>query len=419
MSYLSYFTRQLAIGLVVACCGLVGADDWPQFRGPDGQGHSNARNLPERWSESENVMWKVPIGGLGWSSPSIKGEQIWLTTATDDNHSLRAIAIDRSTGSELHNIEVFRIDDPGKVHAKNSHASPTPLIEADRVYVHFGAHGTACLSTDGKVVWSTRDLEYKHVHGPGGSPILFEDLLILSCDGSDVQFVVALDKMTGKIRWKKKREHISEARLTGKSNVPMAYSTPLLVDVNGTMQLLSSGADSIVSYDPRTGEENWWFTYDGYSNVPRPVVGKGLVFISSGYDSPEFFAVRIDGKHDVTESHLAWNMKKASPLNPSPLLIGDELYLINDNGIATCVDASTGEQHWQERIGGNFSASPTIADGRIYLLDEEGTMTIIAPNKDFKLLASNKLEGRTLATPALVDNAIFLRSDTHLYRIEK
>ncbi len=395
------------------------ASDWPQFRGPGGQGHSEAQNLPLTWSESENISWKVPISGLGWSSPAIQGNQVWLTTAVDDGKSLHAIALNRTTGETIYDIVVFELEDPGKVHSKNSHASPTPLIEGDRVYLHFGAHGTACLTTDGTVVWKTQDLQHDHRHGPGGSPVIYEDLLILNCDGSDIQFVVALDKNSGNARWKKKREHISEDRLTGKSNVPMAYTTPLLTEINGTMQLLSSGADSIVSYNPKTGDENWWFRYDGYSNVPRPVAGKGHVFISSGYDRPEFFAVRVDGTGDVTESHLAWNMKKAAPLNPSPLLVGDELYLVSDNGIATCLDAVSGEQHWQERIGGNFSASPTLADGKIYLLDEKGTTTILAAGKTFEKLAANQLEGRTLATPAIVDETIFLRTDTNLYRIEK
>jgi hypothetical protein len=199
----------------------------------------------------------------------------------------------------------------------------------------------------------------------------------------------------------------------------MSYTTPLLTEINGTIQLLSSGADSIVSYNPRNGEEYWWFRYDGYSNVPRPVVGKGLVFISSGYDQPEFYAVKVDGTGDVTESHLGWNMKKAAPLNPSPLLVGDELYLISDNGIATCLDAVSGTKHWQERIGGNFSASPTLADGKIYLLDEDGKTTVLAPGKKYEVLATNTLEGRTLATPAMVDHSVFLRTDTHLYRLEK
>lgn len=395
------------------------AGDWPEFRGPGGQGHAEAANLPLTWSETENVTWKVPIDGLGWSSPTIQGNQIWLTTALDDGKSLRVISLDRASGKELHNVEVFQIESPGSLHKKNSHASPTPVIESDRVYVHFGAHGTACLSTSGEVLWRNQSLKFNHVHGPGGSPVIFEDLLIFNGDGADQQFVVALNKLTGDVVWKKKREHISEARLTGQANVPMAYTTPLLVPMNGDVHLLSAGADSLVSYNPRTGDEHWWFRYDGYSNVPRPVVGKGLVFITSGYDRPEFYAVRIDGEGDVTESHLAWNMKKAAPLNPSPLLIGDELYLVNDGGIVTCVDAVSGEQHWQQRIGGNFTASPTYADGRIYLLDEGGKMTVIAPGKTFEKLATNELDGRTLATPAFVDDTIFLRTENHLYRIER
>ena len=413
------FARMLIAALSLSGMSLATAADWPQFRGPGGQGHSQAQNLPLAWSETENVTWKIPVAGLGWSSPSIQGNQIWLTTAIDDGKSLRAIAFDTQTGKSLYDVEVFHLDDPGAVHSKNSHASPTPIIEGESVYVHFGAHGTACVATDGTIKWRNQELQYNHRHGPGGSPVIFEDLLILNCDGSDIQFVVAFDKKTGEILWKKKREHIGSDRLTGKSSVPMAYTTPLLVEINGTQQLLSSGADSIVSYNPRTGDEYWWFRYDGYSNVLRPVVGKGLVFISSGYDQPEFFAVRLDGAGDVTATHLGWNMKKAAPLNPSPLLVGDELYLVSDNGIATCLDAVSGKEHWQERIGGNFSASPTFADGRIFLLDEDGVTTLIAPGKKFETLGSNTLEGRTLATPAIIGETIFLRTDKHLYRIEK
>ncbi len=410
--------------LAVYCALFIGitqvtASDWPQFRGPDGQGHSDAKGIPLTWSETENLRWKVPIAGAGWSSPSIQGEQIWLTTATDEGKVLRAIALDRATGAVQHDVVVFEMQDPGPIHGKNSHASPTPVIESDRVYVHFGAHGTACLATDGAILWKNNELKYDHRHGPGGSPVIHGDLLILNCDGSDIQFVVALDKTSGKIRWKKERLHISEDRRTGKSNVPMAYSTPLLAEIGGQTQLLSCGSDSIVSYNPENGEEYWWFRYDGYSNVPRPVISGGLVFISSGYDRPEFYAVRTNGTGDVTETHLAWNLKKAAPLNPSPLAVGNELYLVSDNGIATCLNAETGEQHWQERIGGNFSASPTLADGQIFFLDETGKTTIIRPGTTYDVVGTNTLEGRTLATPAFVDRAIFLRTDTHLYRIEK
>ena len=395
------------------------ASDWPQFRGPEGQGHSTASKLPTTWSETENVLWKTPVPGSGWSSPALLGQQIWLTTAVDNGKTLHALAFDRRSGKLLHDVVVFELEDPGPIHSKNSHASPTPLLEGDRVYVHFGAHGTACLDNSGKILWTNRELKYNHRHGPGGSPVLFKDLLILNCDGSDLQFVTALDKTTGQVRWKTERKHISEDRRSGKSNVPMAYSTPLLATIDGRLQLLSCGSDSLVSYNPEDGSENWWFRYDGYSNVPRPVLANGLVFISSGYDRPEFFAVRTaDAKDDITESHLAWNLKKAAPLNPSPLALGNELYIVSDNGIATCLDAATGTQHWQERLGGNFSASPTFADGLVWFLDEAGKMIVIKPGTTFEQVATNTLEGRTLATPAFVDQSIYLRTDTHLYCLQ-
>jgi outer membrane protein assembly factor BamB len=414
------YTRPLFSVLALILSTATPASDWPQFRGPAGQGHSTAASLAANWDESTNIRWKVPVPGSGWSSPALLRNQIWLTSAVDGGKSLHALAFDRNSGQQLHDVVVFTLEDPGPIHSKNSHASPTPILEDDRVYVHFGAHGTACLDTAGKVVWTNRELTHNHRHGPGGSPVLYKDLLILNCDGSDVQFVVALDKTTGQVRWKTERRHIKEDRRTGKSNVPMAYSTPLLAEIDGRTQLLSCGSDSLVSYNPADGSENWWFSYDGYSNVPRPVLAHGMVFISSGYDRPEFFAVRTaDAKDDITETHLAWNLKKAAPLNPSPLAVGNELYLVSDNGIATCLDAVSGTQHWQERLGGNFSASPTFADGLLWFLDENGKTTVLKPGTTFQQVAVNTLEGRTLATPAFVDKSIYLRTDSHLYCIER
>ncbi len=417
-------TRYIAAWLLLAVLitpSLSLASDWPQFRGPDGQGHSASKNVPLTWSETENLAWKVALPGLGWSSPSIAGKQIWVTTAVDEGHSLRAICIDRSSGKIVHDVEVFQLAEPGSIHGNNSHASPTPVIEGSRVYVHFGGHGTACLSTDGHVVWKTQELKYKHQHGPGGSPVIWKDLLILSCDGTDVQYVVALDKATGEIRWKRGREHISEARQSGKAEAPMAYCTPLLIEVDGQTRLVSLGSDAIVAHDPRTGEELWWFTFNGYSNVSRPVFAKGLLFFSSGFGSPIFYAVKVDGRGDVTATNKAWNLTKSGivPLDVSPLVVGDELYIISDSGIGTCLDATTGKQHWQQRLGAKFWASPVYADGRIYCLDEEGTSTVLAPGKKFEKLATNKLDDKAQASPAIVDGVIFLRTAKHLYRIEQ
>ena len=382
------------------------SQDWPEFRGPTGQGHSDERGLPLVWSEAKNVRWKTAIPGRGWSSPTIQGDRIWLTTATEDGKSLRAISVDRNTGAILQNVEVFRLKSQGNLNAKNSQASPTPLLEGDRVYLHFGAYGTACITQSGEIVWKTR-LDYDNgQHGPGGSPVVYDNLLIMSCDGQEVQYVVALDKLTGKVRWKKLREG------------NQAYTTPLVVRLPAGDQVISPGAFRAVSYEPRTGKELWQVRYgDGFSNVPRPVYSNGLVFICTGFQQPSLLAVRLDGRGDVTKSHIAWTLKRGVSLTPSPLLIGDELYMVSDNGVASCVDAKTGAPHWQVRLGGNHSASPVYADGRIYFLSEEGESVVIAPGKEFKALAKNQLDGPTLASMAVSDSSIFVRSQTHLYRL--
>jgi len=250
------------------------------------------------------------------------------------------------------------------------------------------------------------------VHGTGGSPVLVNDLLVISCDGGDVQFVVGLDKRTGKVRWKTDRDGLVSVK-------HFAFATPLAIETSRGQQVVSPGPDQVVSYDPKNGKALWHSRYKGgYSLVPRPVFGKGLVYVCSGYDSPILFAIRPEGKGDVTDTHVAWSVKKGVPHNPSPLLVGDELYLVSDRGIASCLDAATGEEIWQERVGGNYSASPIFADGRIYLLNEDGGTTVVAAGREFKELAKNQLEGRTLASPAVSGHAIYLRTDTHLYRIE-
>jgi outer membrane protein assembly factor BamB len=380
--------------------------DWPQFRGPTGQGHSDEQGLPLNWSETTNVRWKVAIPGRGWSSPVVQGDRIWLTTATDEGKSLRALSIDRNSGTILQNIEVVRLKSPKLTNSKNSFASPTPIIDGERVYVHFGAYGTACLTQSGEIVWKTR-LEYDNgQHGTGGSPIVYEDLLIISCDGNDVQFVVALDKLTGKVKWKKSREGYQ------------AYTTPLVVSLPGGDQVISPGAFRAVAYEPRTGKELWQVRYgEGFSNVPRPVYGDGLVFICTGFQQPSMLAVRLDGKDDVTNSKVEWKLDRGVPLTASPLLVGNELYMVTDNGIASCVDAKTGKEYWRARVGGNYSASPIYADGRIYFLSEEGESVVIAPGQQLKHLATNQLDGRTLASMAVSGGSIFIRSETHLYRI--
>jgi outer membrane protein assembly factor BamB len=373
--------------------------DWPQFRGPDGQGHADVQKLPLRWTEA-TAAWKTPIPGLGWSSPVVANGLVWLTTAADEGKSLRAIAVDATSGAIAKDVEVFKLPAPGRVHPKNSHASPTPILEGDRVYVHFGPHGSACLTTAGDVVWK-RQVKYAPVHGPGGSPALWKDLLIFSCDGGDVQFVVALDKANGAERWRTSRPPNDYPK-------KFAFSTPLVVDGRA----ISAGASAVTAYDAASGKPLWSTPYaEGYSVVPRPVAGHGLIFVGTGYDKPTLIALRAE------DGRLAWKLERGAPHNPSPLLVGDELYVVSDNGVALCLDARSGRERWRERLGGNFSASPLFGAGRIYFQDENGGTSALKPGRSFEKLARNELPGRTLASPAAIEGALFIRTDKALYRL--
>jgi outer membrane protein assembly factor BamB len=401
-----------ALALIVATAA--SASQWPEFRGPTGQGHAGETGLPLEWSESRNVLWKTPVPGRGWSSPSVAGNRIWLTTAVEGGDgrrrgvSLRALAFDMATGKPLIDVEVFRVDRPEALNSKNSYASPTPIVDGDRVYVHFGAQGTAALTAAGEILWKTR-LDYQSQHGNGGSPALYGDLLIVNCDGNGGDaFVAALDVKTGKTRWKAYRRQPAD----------QAYTTPLVIRVGERDQVVSVGAYRAAAYDPANGKEIWRVAYDdGFSNVPRPVFGQGLVYIATGFQQPALIAVRPDGTGDVTRSHVAWTLRRGAPYTPSPVLVGTLLFIVNDAGIATCVDAKTGTIHWQQRLGGNYSASPVYADGRVYFLSEEGLTTVIEPATTFKRLATNQLDGATLASMAVADKSFFIRSDSALYRI--
>ncbi len=389
---------------------IAATQDWPEFRGIDGQGHAPDRGVPLEWSESRNIAWKTVVPGQGWSSPVVSGGRLWLTTAVEGRGvSLRALAFDIATGREVVNVEVFNTRSGGALNPKNTRASPSPIVEGDRVYVHFGAEGTAALTTDGAIVWKAR-FSYESQHGSGGSPILYGDLLIVSCDGGDAAFVVAIDKRTGKTRWKTSRRQPWD----------QAYTTPLVIRVGDADQIVSVGAYRAAAYDPQSGKEIWRVSYgDGFSNVPRPVYGHGFVFIATGFQQPTLIAVRPDGTGDVSKTHVGWTLRRGAPLTPSPLIVGDELFIVSDAGIATCLDAATGTVHWQQRLNGTFSASPVFADGRIYFLAEDGVATVIAPGREFRKLATNALDGATLASMAVAGGSIYIRSATHLYRIGK
>jgi outer membrane protein assembly factor BamB len=402
----------LAVSVVMASAGaMVRAEDWPQFRGPDGQGHSDAHGLPTEWGETRNITWKVPVPGRGWSSPVVADGRVWLTTATQNGRegSLRLLAFDVGSGRSILDVDVFRLRNSALLNPKNSLASPTPIVEGDRVYVHFGAEGTAAVSTSGEVVWKTR-LQYESQHGNGGSPVLYGDVLIFSGDGFDAAFVVALDKRTGKTRWRTARpEPWSQA-----------YSTPLVIRVDDRDMIVSAGAFHALAYDPQNGREIWRVDYpEGFSNVPRPVYGAGFVFIATGFQQPSILAVRPNGKGNVTKSHIAWTLSRGAPLTPSPLLVGNDLYIATDAGIVSNVDAATGAVRWQHRLGAAVSASPILCDGHVYFLDEEGRTTVIDPGPAFRQVAVNSLDGAALASMAVASQSFFIRTATHLYRIAK
>jgi outer membrane protein assembly factor BamB len=392
------------------------AADWPEFRGPTAQGIVTDGALPTEWSDTKNVLWKQPVPGKGWSSPVAAGGRIYLTTAAsadggkDGELSLQALCMDGETGATKWAREVFREGPKSpKPHSKNSHASPTPLVRGDRLYVHFGHMGTACLDLDGNIVWKNSDLRYAPVHGNGGSPVLVDGALIFSCDGSDKQFVAALDATDGHVLWKKDRDvHPFKG---------FSFGTPLVITVGDKKQVVSQGSNVVIAYDPKSGDEIWRVRYEGYSLVPRPVYGNGLLYLSTGFDAPKLLAIRPDGKGDVTDNHVAWTVEKNAPNSPSLLLLGDRLYMVSDHGILSCLDAKTGDEIWHERVGGDYSASPIAADGKIYLLSEDGIGVVVKAGDKFELVAKNPIKEKTLASYGVLDGSLLIRTETSLYRI--
>jgi outer membrane protein assembly factor BamB len=406
---------RLAVGWTFVFTRFCAAADWPEFRGPTGQGLSTATNVPVHWNATSNVVWKTEIPGEGWSSPVLVNGKIYLTTAVTDstNTSLRALCVNASDGRIQWNAEVLKPDPDAAqaMHKKNSLASPTPILRDGRIYVHFGHMGTAALDLTGKILWQQTTLKYSPMHGNGGSPALVGDTLVINCDGETDPFVAALDAKTGAVRWKTPR-NIASTR-------PFSFSTPLAIEVDGATQVISPGSGFVGGYDPKDGREIWRARYgDGFSLITRPVFAHGLLFISSSFMRPVVYAIKPAGaKGDVTDTHITWSYPKGAPNTPSPLVVGDDLYFVSDASIATCLDARTGDLHWSERLGGGFSASPVVAEGRLYFQNEEGVGTVLKAGKTFELLAKNDLGERTLASPALTDNALFLRSKSHLWRI--
>ena len=388
---------------------------WPQYRG-DGTGHVRAAGpLPTSWSEGHNIAWKSPVPGRGWSSPVVMDGKVWLSTAVEDHPSLRLVSFDMQNGRQVHDVELFRPQAWRESHADNSYASPTPAAEPGRVCVHFGSYGTACVSTDGEILWRRKTLELDYEVGPGSSPILWRDLLIVNCDATDAQLVLALHKETGETVWR------TDRRFTDARKPPhrKAFSTPLVYYHAGQARLLSTGATHTSAYDPATGREIWWLPHDGYSNVPMPMVGLGKAFVDTGYMRPHLLAVPLgkEGPLDPDKDVL-WSYYWQVPANPSPLLVGTRIYMVNDHGNATWLDAVRGEDIWRRRLHGRYYASPLLAGGTIYNFSLDGRTTLLRASDTFEELAVNGLDGQIRATPAAADRSLFIRTDRHLYRAQ-
>ena len=420
------------------------AADVTQFRGSNGDGIATDTKAPTSFSETQNIAWKTEIPGKGWSSPVLTDGKIWLTTAievfpTDEERkamlrkagdnpkffdelaiansvSIKLVQIDMQSGKLEKSVDLAQIDSPKTIHKTNSYATPTPVIDGDNIYCHFGTYGTFCLKrSDLSMVWQ-KQIPLNHGVGPGSSPFISHDLLVLICDGVDKQYVTALNKLTGETVWKTDRPELDAP--TGQ--LKKAFNTPItIVDRLGREQLICMGAHWVIAYEPKTGKEIWKVRHGkGFSVVPRPVLGHGMVYISTGFGRAQLWAIRIDGTGDVTKTHVAWKQKRNIPTKPSPLLVGDRIYVMGDTGIATCFDAIDGTPIWTERVGGNYSASPLFADGKIYFANESGVVTVIAPKDEYQRLAKNQLNGQIMATPIAVDDSLFIRTDGSLYRIE-
>jgi outer membrane protein assembly factor BamB len=390
---------------------------WGQFRGPGGQGQCVGGDPPTTWTDTENVAWKVPIPGKGWSSPVIGGESLWLTTATQSGRSLRAVCIDANTGKlRFLTPELFQVDPRAKGLAKAGQAAPTPILTADCVFVHFGAFGTACLDHSGAVLWK-REIPYYHHHGPGSSPQLVDDVLVIACDGftgpffdtveregvESPQFVIGLDAATGEIRWQTRRE--------GKHS----YATPLVIEIDGQKQVVAPGGDGVWAYDPDTGAELWHYPFVGHSVVPRPLWVDGRLLVCTGYHEASLLALDPQDLSAERQPRLLWKVSRGVPFVPSPVVVEDLVYLVTDDGIVSALEIATGKLKWKQRLGGAFSASPIACGKRLYLASESGTTHVLRAGPAFRRLAENVLPGQILATPAVSGRRMYLRTETHLY----
>jgi outer membrane protein assembly factor BamB len=394
------------------------AENWPCFRGPQRQGISRQKDPPTEWGPTENIVWRQTIPGRGWSSPIVWDDRVYVTTATDDGASLHVICLAGEDGDVVWNTAVPQ--KAGHKLRQNSYATPTPCTDGRRVYVLAADGRIVALSTAGEIEWINAEFDYYSQHGVAVSPILHDELVIVPFDwssrGPDKKlgwqrpwakaFIMAVNKATGKTKWTGKR-----------GNSRIAHVTPVIVEVDGRDQLVSSAGDVVQGFDPRTGQRLWSVPNPGEGVVPSPAAGDGMVFATSGFGDSAIRAVRLGGPSDATDTHILWTRTDDVPKVPSLLFISPHLYILTDSGVLTCVNAAAGDVVWRERLAGKFSASPIWADGKIYVLDEQGRTTVLRDGGQFEVVARNPLEGTFCATPAIARGRIYLRSDTTLYCI--
>ena len=392
-----------------------GSSDWIQFRGNDGQGVSLESNPPVEWSAQKNTQWRVSVPGHGWSSPVIKAGRLYLTAAVDGaggtDGSLQLLCFDFESGQQIWAKKIFQLPSEGVKHDKNTHASATPYVGEGRIYAHFGHFGTACIGSNGEIIWKQETLPYEPVHGNGGSPVVVGNHLVFSSDGKADPVITALDLGTGEVVWSQKRETDATRKFS--------FSTPLLVSVSGKEQIVSAASGAVFAYAPTDGQEIWRVDYgQGYSVVPRPIAGHGHVYVATGFGRPNVLAIRLGGEGNVTDSHITWQTSRSGPKTPSMLLNGDLLYYVSDGGIVSCVKAKSGDPVWQDRVKGNVSSSPIIAGNKLYVGTEEGIVYVLKTGSVFQQLAANDFNERIFASPAVSGDSLIVRTESHLYRIE-
>ena len=400
-------------------------DNWTHFRGSNLNGIATVAKVPTVWNDSTNIMWKTDIEGKGWSSPVVYGNQIWVTTATDNGKKMLAVCVDINSGMKIFDLLLFQPDTIESKHGINTYATPTCCIEEGFVYAHFGTYGIACINTaTGVVIWKRTDLNCKHQMGPGSSPILYKDLLIQHYDGTDKDYVVALDKKTGKTVWKVDRP--KELYKGIAPSARKAFTTPIIINVKGEDLLISSASPALIAYKPETGKEVWRVVKGHESPVASPIVENGVVYYYSSWITPpeavetliELVALKPDGKGDITKSNILWGINSPKDQMSSPVIKDGKIYLVDARNVLFCLDAKSGNEIYSLKLKQKYNSSPILAGGNIYFTSVKGETMVIKPGDKLQVVAENKLSGgEVYATPAFVRNSILLRTDKNLYRI--